>query len=477
MIKLINYYAKIIAIIVFATILVACEIIVPKQIEVKEEEVLALYKDVPLKDVMNNVQKKFQKAKDGEAYFYSPNNYRIARTGLQTARAYFRDPEKRTYVLKSLHRSDKALDDAVEVKKIVERELSEHINVRDFLDNLEAKKSHTREYRSLMSSLMGIIERIEKDKEKIFEDPDSKKDMEERKKDMMTQMLDFRLRMVKFKFLNHGEQLIAEADSYDAKNIAPITYQHTLGARNSAVKYVAENVENLDGISDVAKKFQYEAERLLHITRAVDTVLKLEKDSQEQYILKQEENMERIADALREPELRYHSFAAQSTRYAGIIKRIIKEKQDLAMKVADLSSGADTTSNANTVEQAGASANVTTTENDKPKKGLEIVPLGGDPDQIRNSLRILTDQVYQLTVEKNAWENERASLKAQIKKLKTAQKAEEKPKEPPKAKPEASKAPEKKAETSKDTADANKEEVKTGDKAEETKAAAETPKE
>lgn len=471
---MVKFYAKIVAIILFASILVACEIIVPREMEVKEADVLALYKDVPLKDVMNNVQKKFHKAKEGQIYFYSPNNYRVARTGIQTARAYFRDPEKRTSVLTALYRSDKALDDAAEVKKIVERELSEHIKVRDFLDSLEAKKSHTREYRSLITTLMGIVERIEKDKEDVFKDPDSKKNMEERKKDMMAQMLDFRLRIVKFNYLNHGERLIAEADSYDAKVIAPVTYQQTIAARNSAVKYVTENVENLEGIADIAKKFQYEAERLLHITRAVHTVLNLEKDTQEQYILKQEENMERIAEALREPKIQYHSFAAQSSRYAGIIKRLTKEKQDLAMKVADLSSGTSTENTGTTAEQADGSVDASVAENDKPKKGLEIVPIGGDPDQIRNSLRILTDQVYQLTVEKNAWENERASLKSQIKKLKTAKNAEVKPAEKPKAKPEAKKASEKKSETSKEAAPAKKEEAKPADKVEE-KAEADKP--
>ena len=448
MIKLINYCAKFVTvtttIILLATLLVACEIIVPKEYEVKEEEVLAQYKDVPITDVMNEVQKKFRKAKDEEAYFYSPNNYRIARTGLQTARAYFKNPEKRTYVLKSLYRADKALDDAFEVKAIVVRELSEHVKVRDFLDTLDAKKSHSREYRSLLASLLAIIERIEKDKESIFTDPERKKDMDERKNNMMAEMLDFRLRIVKFRFLNHAELLISEANNYDAKTVAPVTYQQTINARNSAVKYVTENVENLQGISDVAKKFQYEAERLLHITRAVNTVLKLEKDTQEQYVLRYEENLQKIAEALREPKDQYQSFSAQATRYSGVIKRILREKQELALKVTSLNNGAGV---ANTAEQAAPVTQATPAKEDseKPKsKGLEIVPVSGDPAQLKNSLRILTDQVYQLTVEKTAWENERANLNAQIKKLKTAQKAGTKPKEKPKPKAETKKEVEKK---------------------------------
>ncbi|WP_455374627.1 hypothetical protein [Kaarinaea lacus] len=477
---MINYCSKFVTvtttIILLATLLVACEIIVPKEYEVKEEEVLAQYKDVPIADVMNEVQKKFRKAKDEEAYFYSPNNYRTARTGLQTARAYFKNPEKRTYVLKSLYRADKALDDAFEVKAIVVRELSEHVKVRDFLDTLEAKKSHSREYRSLIASLLAIIERIEKDKESIFTDPERKKDMDERKNNMMAEMLDFRLRIVKFRFLNHAELLMSEANNYDAKTVAPVTYQQTVDARNSAVKYVTENVENLQGISDVAKKFQYEAERLLHITRAVNTILKLEKDTQEQYVLRYEENLKKIAEALKEPKEQYQSFSAQATRYAGVIKRILREKQELALKVADLNNGAGV---ANTAEQTAPATQATPAKDDseKPKaKGLEIVPVSGDPAQLKNSLRILTDQVYQLTVEKTAWENERANLNAQIKKLKTAQKSEAKPKEKPKTKPkpkaeskkEAEKKTEPKPAAEKKEAD-EPAESKTADKPEESK--------
>ena len=181
MIKKCAYLLSIIAIIVFLS---ACEIIIPKQFGAKEEVVLEKYKNVPLKDVMRNVQQKFDKAKSEEMYFYSPNNYRTARTGVQGARAYFRDPEKKTYVLSSLYRAEQALDDGFEVKVIVEREMKDLIRLRDTLDVLEAKKSHTREYRSLMTSLVAIVETIESKKEALFQDPSSKADIEARKKEM-----------------------------------------------------------------------------------------------------------------------------------------------------------------------------------------------------------------------------------------------------------------------------------------------------
>ena len=431
--KLIKYYTKTSAIFILAMILAACEIIVPKEIKIKEEEVLAKYKDVPLKDVMNDVQKKFQVAKDEEMYFYSPNNYRTARTGLQVARGFYRDPEKRTYVLTNLYRADKALDDTVEVKKIVVRELSEHIKVRDVLDTLQAKKSHTREYRSLITSLVSIIEQIEKDKEEIFQDPERKKDMEEKKKDMMASLVDFRLRVVKFTYLNYGSQLIAEADSYDARSIAPVTYAQTIAARDSAVKYVTENVENLEGIADAARKFQFEAERLLQIARAVDTVLKLEKDSHEQYILKQEEYLQKIGNALKEPKLRYDSFPAQAAKYAVDIRKLMKENQDFALQIAELKTkvGDDSIAIAGAQAESEAANTGGADTNKDTVQGVEVVPLDGDPGQIKKSLRILTDQVYQLTVEKNSWESERAALQAQIKKLQASQKVEAKPAEKP----------------------------------------------
>lgn len=439
---MIKYYSKLGVAFGLFLLLTACEIIVPKKIEVKEEEVLAKYEGVELKDIMNDVQKKFQKAKDGEMYFYSPNNYRTARTGIQAARAYFRNPEKKTYVLTSLYRADKALDDSFEVKKIVVRELDDHIKVRDFLVELEVQKTHNREYRSLLTSLLSIVERIEKDKEALFKDPSRKADIEERKTSVMNDLLDFRLRVVKFKFLNRGELLIAESDYYDAKNNVPQTFARTVAARDKAVKYITENVENLDGVSAVAQQFEYEAERLLHIARAVDTVMKLEKNTHEQYILSWEENLAKIAKALKEPQLQYYSFAVQTSKFAGAIKRIIEEKQTLALQVAELKSGGEATEPAGTDatnEGATPAENVAQKDSaqenkNQEQKGLEVVPLDGDPEQIKKSLRILTDQVYQLTVEKTAWENERAALKSQIKKLQSAQKKKTQPKAEPKPK-------------------------------------------
>lgn len=431
---LINYYTKIFVLVALAFVLAACEVIVPKKFEVDEQEVLQLYGNVPLKDVMNNVQKKFQNAKNEGIFFYSPNNYKTARTGIQIARGNFRDPEKRLYVLKSLYKADKALDDAFEVKVIVESELADHIRLRDFLLSVDAKKTHTREYRSLMTSLTKIIERIEKEKEEVITNPEKKKDLDENKKEMMADLIDFRLRVVKFKYLNHGEQLLSEVDTYDGRSLAPETYARTISARDAAVKFITENVENLESVSDMSGKFQYEAQRLLHITRAIDTLMKLEKNNYEQYVLKQEENFSIIGDALREPNLKYLSFPAQARKYAATINRIIREKQENALKVAEFKSGERTSTDTSQETAQDVDQNTGQDQGDD-KKGVEIVPIPpvGDPQQLRRSLKILTDQVYQLTVEKTAWENERATLQAQIKKLKEAKKT--KPKAKPQAKP------------------------------------------
>lgn len=428
-------YSRLLAIVAILSLLTACEIIVPKQFEADEEAVLELYKDVPLKDVVSKVQKKFQKAKEDEIYFYSPNNYRTARTGLQTARAYFRNPEKRTHVLKSLHRSDQALDEAFKVKVIVARELKDHIELRDVLDSLQAKKSHTREYRSLMTSLMSIIELIENKQEDLFKEPSGRADFDKRKNTMMADMLDFRLRVVKFAYLNHGELLISESLNYDAQNIVPDTYAATIAERDAAVEYISKNVENLEGVSEKASKFQFAAQRLLHITRAVNTVLKLEKNTHEHYVLRQEERLTKIAQALKWAESKNYTFAAQATQMASKIKNIIKDKEKNALMVAELKAGGTVS------EMPGQESTTNKTEGDpKPKKeikGVEIVSnaSGGDLEQLKKSVRLLTDQVYQLTIEKNSWEGERASLKAKIKKLQAKQKPKNKPKAAPAKKP------------------------------------------
>ena len=426
MIKKCAYLLSIIAIIVFLS---ACEIIIPKQFGAKEEVVLEKYKNVPLKDVMRNVQQKFDKAKSEEMYFYSPNNYRTARTGVQGARAYFRDPEKKTYVLSSLYRAEQALDDGFEVKVIVEREMKDLIRLRDTLDVLEAKKSHTREYRSLMTSLVAIVETIESKKEALFQDPSSKADFEERKKEMMADLENFRLRVVKFKYLNHGELLVSEADAYDAKNIAPVTYGEVIKARNEALDYIKNNIENLEGIYQIAKVFETAAQRLMHITREVHNVINLEPKTHEQYVLRQEERLVNLANALKLGDLRNQTFSAQTTQLVSAVKRVNKEKEQNALKIAELSSGTGSAvsgaqspvaSEEQSAESSGK-ANVADQDAENKPKGLAIVPIsddsGGDLEQLKKSVRILTDQVYQLTIEKTNWEAQRAQLNSKIKQL------------------------------------------------------------
>ena len=172
----------------------------------------------------------------------------------------------------------------------------------------------------------------------------------------------------------------------------------------------------------------------------------------------------------------------------------LKDHRDNALKIAELKSGGgESNADSQSSAQSQVDSNAEGQEQEGEKKGVEIVPIAadGDPDQMRRSLTILTDQVYQLTVEKTAWENERAKLKAEIKKLKDTKEAKPKAKskakpekkEDPKTKPktEEKKEPAKKAEPKQEEAKAkpeteNKTEAKPEEKPTENKTAGEPAK-
>lgn len=434
--KVINKYTYLFSVLLMLAVVSACDVIIPKTIEVKEEAVLEKYQGIPIKEIMTAVQKKFERANKEEIYFYSPNNFRTARTGLQAARAYYRNPEKKTYVLTNLYRTDKALDDAFEVKVIVQRELQEAVDLRDALDGLKAKKTHTREYRSLKTSLFVIIERIEKNKEAMFKTPEDRANFEEMKKSILADLDDFRLRVVKHRYLNRGELLVAEAESFDAKNVAPKTYAETLGFRDAALDYINKNVTNLKGVYQVAKEFDFSAQRLLMITREIYRLSTFdEHNTAEDYVLRLEGMMGKIGAALEADDLRNQTLAAQATQLSSAAARIVREQEpkqampDAKPAVAE-STAQGTSGETVSQDAAGGDADQAVQAQPAAKKPAEAgstfptisgVPSStantNDTSELRKSIALLTDQIYQLTVEKNEWQSERDRLLGKVKKL------------------------------------------------------------
>ncbi|MCI0507589.1 MAG: hypothetical protein L0Z73_15965 [Gammaproteobacteria bacterium] len=415
-------YTVLVWVVMLLFALTGCEILIPQEPKVEEEAVLEKYKDADLRELLNKVQVDFAKAKDESLYFYSPNNYQTARTGIQTARAYFNDPERKTQVLKSIYKTEMALNDAFEVKKIVDREMSEIIALRINLDDLEAKKFHGSEYQGLATTTAGLVEQIEVKKEALFQDPVSKSRFEEQKNELIASMKDFRVRVVKHKYLNQGENLLAEADRHEAKKFAPVTYGAALKNRDDAVAYIEQNIDNLAGIQQQSEQFEFAAQRLMHIAREISNLIALKEDTYEQYILREEERLIKISKALKTADLRNQNFSTQATQLAASARQTVSQKENNALKIAELSSG---NTAAESIAQGGADGDGPQPVVQQPQQAQPAVapdPLvagvaGGDLETLKNSVRVLTDQLYQLTLENSELKGQRDQLKSQLGKL------------------------------------------------------------
>jgi hypothetical protein len=402
--------------------LTGCEVLIPQEPKVEEAAVLEKYKDADVRELLNKVQADFSKAKDESLYFYSPNNYQTARIGIQTARAYINDPERKIQVLKSIYKTEIALNDAFEVKKIVDRELSEVIALRISLDDLEAKKFHGSEYQGLATTAAMLVEQIEVKKEALFQDTASKKRFEEQKNELIASMKDFRVRVVKHKYLNQGENLLAEADRHEARKFAPVTYGEALKSRDDAVAYIEQNIENTAGIEQQSEQFEFAAQRLMHIAREISNIITLKEDTYEQYVLREEERLIKITKALKSADIRNQNFSTQATQLAASARQMVTQKETNALKIAEMSSG-------NTAAQSAAPgvANSDGTQPlaQQPQQAQAVVapdPLvagvaGGDLETLKNSVRVLTDQLYQLTLENSELKGQRDLLKSQLGKL------------------------------------------------------------
>lgn len=402
--------------------LTACEVLmIPQQEKIEDQAVLEKYKDVPMRELLNKVQADFAKAKNDSLYFYSPSNYRTARIGIQTARGYFNDPERKTQVLRSIYKTEKAIEDGYRVKEIVDREMADVIALRISLDNLEAKKFHGREYQGLATTTANLVEQIELKKEALFQDADSKKRFEERKNELVAELKDFRIRVVKARYLKEGENLIAEANRFEAEKLAPMTYGAALKSRDEAVAYIENNIENLAGIQQQSEQFKFAALRLMHIAREISNIMALKEDSYEQYVLREEERLAKISKALKTGDIRDKNFSTQASQLASNARQMVRQKEANAMKIADISAS-DAPANATMSAGSAGDGPQPMPQQAQPVVAAAPDPLvagvaGGDLETLKNSVRILTDQLYKLTLENSELKGQRDLLTTKIEKL------------------------------------------------------------
>ncbi|NOZ53251.1 MAG: hypothetical protein GXP08_08925 [Gammaproteobacteria bacterium] len=306
--------------------------------KVPDKVVVAKYKDIPIDKIFSDTQKLFNKARDEVLPLFSPNNYRTARSAMKRARVNMRDPEKKTDVLQSLYKVENALNNGFQTKIIVEREMPELIEMRIILEELNAKRLFPMEYRGRVSNMTMLIERIEQHKESLFDDSEKKADFVKDKNNMLVDLRKFHLRIVKSKYLSRGEAVFAEAEQYGAKDNAPKTYSETIQARDDALAYIEKNLRHTEGVKLAADTFEFAAFRLLHITRAVGDILQIEKNQHENYVLKKEKGFTKISKALKLGDIRNKSQNAQMILLATTAAKVIKQKEDFALKIAELSS-------------------------------------------------------------------------------------------------------------------------------------------
>jgi len=407
-----------------ALLIGGCEVIVPKQFDVSEQSALQKFGEMPLQKVILDSQHKLEKAKSDQIYFYSPNNFQTAVTSLQVVRAYAREQDKRTTVLINAYRLHLALDEGYAVKKIVQRELDDAIQLRNALDDLQAIKTHRTEYLNQINSLLRLVEQIEKNKEKMFDTPKARANFQEWKKEVMQNLQAFRSKIVRFNYLSQGDTLMADAEEYGAKSIAPITYNETIRQRDSAVDYINNNITNYQGITKVGKQYYNTAKRLMLITQEVNSMSLQSTDSREQYVLHIEQLFSRLANTLKLGDISNESFSIQIDKLSQAAVNIINDNEQST--ASENTTPVDSTDKSNNAVKKSSEKKMSHVKELKSEPGSQFPTIKGIPNysmdkinaiEMKKSIQLLTDQIFQLSAEKNEWTSERLNLLEKIKNL------------------------------------------------------------
>ena len=296
------------------------------------------YKGVDLAKELKRLETAFKDAKADELYLYSPQNFQQVNVYLRRARSQVFKKEQREPFMESLHFADSYLNRAYTVKNIVFRELQPLIDVRKSLENLDAQKSHATYYRGYVAQITNLIMNVEDSGEAIFQDPARNKGFSEDRQALLHNLKAFEIEVVKYRSLNHGKRILAEAENYDAKNTAPQTYHIAVTELDVANDVINKNVHNQDMITQASEAFTIAAYHLLHISREIATISELDKNKLEAYVLENESHIIKLAELLKMENLTGKSYEGQTALIGREIKRLLKENDEQLGRIAILES-------------------------------------------------------------------------------------------------------------------------------------------
>lgn len=386
--------------------------------DISDKLLKSKYSNVSPADALDTAEQRFDAAKDEKLGFYAPSNFMQAKKALDEAKKKSKRNKKNKKILRYTYLVEQHLDKAVEVKILVEKTMPAVLTLKRSLDDLHLTDSFLKTYDDLLKDTGKLTAEIEKNAE--FIDNLSKKDTfkaERFSKNMaalVAKLEALEIQVVEHNALDDSKVKLADAVKDNAKKFTPKSYADTVAAQTEAEEFIAQHVHDKAGIQAVAGKFRFEVDHLINVAKAVTDLLKLDKKSYENEILKREDNLLVISKALGHEDVRDKPLDKQVKIIGVAITDLVGSNTDKTKAIVEKGDIEKALHNELAQQKRKASEQTAVLEQEVAKLNLELTTARNDNLPLQETIKILRQNVAALSLWKAALEGKQALIDQQM---------------------------------------------------------------
>lgn len=276
---------------------------------------LSQYADTSPAQLLATAEGVAQKAHAAEFSFYSPNTLVRMEKALEEMRAYVKRPDADKVQVIVMGRGLEQLYQVGDAnKQMAQAQLADVLDQKKALETLNAPQLYPSDYKDAVEDIIDLIGYLETGK------PDK---VRANTPGVMKDMQSLETRIVKENALNRAKILLAEAKDKDADDNAPRSYEEAVRAYERTVKFVDTNPRERAEITRLGIEATFLAQRSVRLAEEVKKLQQVKAKELEQVALEAEQRMQRIAEAMRHPDVRDQSLHDQSVTLARAAEKAI----------------------------------------------------------------------------------------------------------------------------------------------------------
>jgi hypothetical protein len=266
-------------------------------------------------DALQSAKLNIRKAESENLSFYAPSYYTKAKTSFEKAKTLYAKDNINPEAKLNAYLSTEYVNAGLRNKKVAKDTLNKSLNSRDVLIQLSAQKHFPERFKKLELKQIEIIRLIEQ------QDINGAKDAQ---KTLIKDMRELEVKAIDYAFLAKTHAMLKQANELNAQKLLPRTYQKTIENLTDTQQFIRQNPRQKLRIEELADASLFQAERLYSLARYAKKISISQENQLEQFVLKQEEQFDRINKAFKHPSITNLSFNDQSL--------LLKERVDNALE-------------------------------------------------------------------------------------------------------------------------------------------------